>query len=261
MCSQVVASFHRRSHVLPDWMFKKSYSKDHKLIHIDMNKLTAAKKQSATHGSFWCENCETQSSRFDTYSSLILTDDSPKSSERLSITKKLLKPWDKNNPGIELWSGVDFKRFQSFVFACVIRGELFARSEGRSIVEAKHFTSIHSKYSNAAEIDDKTYPILVSRSPDDDERQQWGFLPHKTKLFNHDGVMFRGGGYQVQIYTSDLAIPRDVTIGSLNQHGEMPVIVDYYKNTGSHKKSLDRLAVVTKNYPVERLSRKTRGKK
>lgn len=258
VCRNEVESFHKRSHVLPDWMFKDTYSANHKVMALDMIQESAHKKQSATHDSFWCNSCESQSSAHDRYASLILTDNSPTSPEYKRLSRKMLREGDENNPGVELWTGVDFKRFQKFVFCCVLRGELFARTESRNIIGEKHFNAIKMMYEDPNAIDDETYPILLSRSPQNDQYKSWGFLPHRTRFFNHNGVMFRGGGFQFQIYASTHAKPDAVLLGRANKHGEIPVVVDHYKNTGSYKASTQRLNNIVKKYPPETFVRRSK---
>ena len=196
-------------------------------------------------------SCESRSSADDRYGSLIFANSSPQTPESQQVKRRILREGDKNNPGVELWTGVDFKRFQNFIFCCVLRGELFARTERRNIIGEKHFMAIKEMYRDTTVLNCEAYPIAVSHSPNDDEYKSWAFLPYSTKLFNHHGVLFRGGGFQFQVYASSHAKPLAVLLGRANKHGEIPIIVDHFKNTGPYKSSTGRLLDIVKKHPPE----------
>lgn len=256
MCQFEVEKLHQRSHVLPDWMFHEVYSADHKLISLDMNNESAQRRQSATHGSYWCNKCEERSGVDDRYGSLILTDKSPGSPEYSNIQRKTLKKEDLENPGIELWTGVDFKRFQNFVFSCVFRGELFSRIERKELIGQKHFSGMKEIYADPRALDCETYPIILVRSPEEDEYRTWSFLPHRTRFGDHNGVMFRGGGFQFQVYVSSHVKPTNVMLARATKLGEIPVIVDHYKNTGSFKGSVPKIGNIIEKYPPAKFAPK-----
>ena len=88
LCLNNVENFHKKSHLLPEWMYKDIYNNNHKLIVVSLLNKHVKKKQKGIHDEIICSKCEIESQQFDHYASLILTD---KSSHSIEYTLSLHK--------------------------------------------------------------------------------------------------------------------------------------------------------------------------
>ena len=65
LCNKQVPSLHKKSHLIPEWMFKDVYDSSHKLTNIDLNKEKVKKIQKGFYDSIICSECEKESGIYD----------------------------------------------------------------------------------------------------------------------------------------------------------------------------------------------------
>lgn len=122
LCLKQVEEFHKRSHLIPEWMYADCYDEKHKILEVSRSKEKVVKKQKGIYGSFMCEECEEKTQRYDHYASLLLTDRSPNSDEYKSVKRKY---FCENYKGEKVefgkWENINFGKFQKFVFSIVLR--------------------------------------------------------------------------------------------------------------------------------------------
>lgn len=137
-CDTEVESFHRRSHLLPEWMYKDCYDENHKMANFDPSSTTLSKAQKGMYASIICLECEKETQKYDHYASLILTECSPKSPEYLAVKRN-----DYGIPHDDIryshWGNFDFLKFQKFVFVTVLRSHLAEKQSGSFLLVDKHF--------------------------------------------------------------------------------------------------------------------------
>ena len=257
-CKSEVVRFHGRSHVIPDWMYQDAYAPNHKVIEVDLEGIHAARKQTGTHGAFWCNDCERGSNLGDTYASLILTDKSLAAPQRQKITKHLVEAGVEAGQLVraELWSGIEFKLFQSFIFSVILRGALFQRERGEEILAPKHFERIRSLYRDPLAIDDEAYPVNVIQSPPNDLHKNWIALPFQDHVEGHSRVVFRGAGFQFYVYTSSHRKPDYIEQTSLRAQGTIPIPFQEFSSTGVYRASEPSLREVYSRFPSSKFKRK-----
>ena len=85
LCNNEVQNFHKRSHLLPEWMYTDCYDEKHKVIEVSRVKEKVTKRQKGVYDAFICEDCEKETQLYDHYASLVLTKRSPNSIEHKSI--------------------------------------------------------------------------------------------------------------------------------------------------------------------------------
>lgn len=203
-CDTEVKSFHRRSHLLPEWMYKDCYDENHKMANLNSSDNTLSKAQKGMYASIICPECEDETQKYDRYASLILTDRSPKSPEYLAVKKSYYHeiPYDGTLYKLSRWGNFDFLKFQKFVFVTVLRSHLAEKQNGSPLLIDKHFKKMLSIYKQHGILDDETYPIQVMKFPEEDI-----FPPHviplrsyRNKEDGHRIVEFSGGGYCFRVF-------------------------------------------------------------
>lgn len=234
LCEKTVKSLHKKSHIIPEWMYKDCYYDDHKLLYADATSGYISQKQKGFHDEIICCNCESESQIYDHYASLILPQRESSAYKAINrITKQTA--FKKEIPNLSYWGNISFLKFQKFVFACVIRGHLSEKKSRRSLFAEEHFEKMREIYKNNSIIDDKTYPIMVFKLPDDDEYKNRVDLPSSRKVFDHNVVEFYGAGYTFWVFVSKHKKPNFVQKFCLNHNGDLYVIYRYFKDTGKFK--------------------------
>jgi len=122
LCTKEVSQFHKRSHIIPEWMYTSCYDEKHKLLEVSRVSQKIVKKQKGLYSSFICSKCEKETQKYDHYASLILTERSSNSDEYKSIRRKYFSEYYRGaNIEYWKWEKIDFKKFQQFVFSVVLR--------------------------------------------------------------------------------------------------------------------------------------------
>ncbi|MDZ4184599.1 MAG: hypothetical protein U1D97_06425, partial [Desulfuromonadales bacterium] len=85
LCEKNVNTLHRRSHLLPEWMYREVYDSRHKMINVKIDKRHINKIQKGYYETIICETCEIESQVYDRYGSLILGNRNNETPEVASI--------------------------------------------------------------------------------------------------------------------------------------------------------------------------------
>lgn len=260
-CHKEVDSFHKRSHVLPDWMFRETYTENHQLIEIDLRSSKTSIKQTAPNGKYWCNECEKRSSSLDKYASELLTERPPGSAVRRSLQKRSL--YSSNQKGgayVEHWSGFDFRPLQNFIFSVIIRAELYSRGFGQRLIPPSHFLKMCQAFNDICELDSSVYPFFVVRSPSGEMFEHISVAPHKVRYENHNVIAFRGAGFTFHVFVSSHAKSFESQLAIARESGELFCIVDEFQNSTMFRSSyLNLLTAIGKRPdPLRTRSRKDR---
>ena len=131
LCEKHVQEFHKRSHLLPEWMYSDCYDDRHKVLEVSRAKEKATKRQKGIYSEFICKECEKETQKYDHYASLILTNRSPESPEFRSVKRKHFKERDENEIlEFERWENIEFKKFQKFVLSTILRTQFSGNIAG-----------------------------------------------------------------------------------------------------------------------------------
>jgi len=246
LCNEEVEEFHKRSHILPEWMYTEIYDKKHKALEVSKIKKKATKRQKGYYGQFICRKCENTSQKYDHYASLILTNRSPNNPENQSISRKHFEYQnDGEKKEYEEWKNIDFIKFQRFVFACILRTQLAGQMRGIKLNE-KHFKNLLTLYQSDT-MDDLAYPIVVIKNPDNDKFRNQVIIPYIKKQQGHHIIEFAGTGFIFNIYVSSHNKPDYVNALRLKSAGSMLLIVILFEQMGLFWNTLNIFKVVKKN--------------
>jgi len=238
LCKKQVAKFHKRSHIIPEWMYTECYDEKHKILEISRSKEKVVKKQKGIYGSFMCEKCEEETQKYDHYASLILTDRSPNSDEYISVNKKYFcENYKGEKAEFGKWENINFRKFQKFVFSIVLRTHFAGKIEGHISLNKKHLEGISAIYRDELNLDDSSYPILITEYSKNDKLKNHVILPYINKQEGHHIIEFTGGGYLFNVYVSSHSKPRFVKSLSLKSDGSMHLIIMFFQETGLFEKS------------------------
>jgi len=120
-------------------MYTDCYNGNHKVLEVSRSEEKVTKKQKGVYCSFICDSCEKDTQKYDRYASLILTNRSPETDKFKSIKRTYYK---KNNGDDKsefgLGEHIDFKKFQNFIFAVILRTHFAGRIKGPISLNPKH---------------------------------------------------------------------------------------------------------------------------
>jgi hypothetical protein len=246
-CKEEVEKFHKRSHLVPEWMYTDCYNENHKVIEVVRSEEKVTKKQKGVYGSFICTNCEKETQKYDHYASLILTNKSPETDEYKSVKRTY---YNDNHQGEKLevgvWENIDFKKLQNFIYSIVLRTHFAGRIKGPIALNSKHLERILASYKNEAILDDSSYPILVVEYHKNDKMRNHVILPFIKKIESHHIIEFTGGGYAFNIYVSSHPKPHHVRSLRLKKDGRLLLINIFFQETALGKKSLKLIGTLGK---------------
>lgn len=231
LCNEEVTEFHKRSHILPEWMYTEIYDIKHKALEISKLKKKVTKRQKGYYGRFICKKCENESQKYDHYASLILTNRSPNNPEQKLISREHFEyQIDGEKNEYEEWKNIDFKKFQRFVLECILRTQLSGQMKGINL-NKKHFEKLLALY-HSDSMDDLSYPIVVIKNPDNDKFRNQVIIPYIKKQRGHHIIEFAGTGFIFNVYVSSHNKPNYVNALRLKNDGNMLLIVILFKQTG-----------------------------
>ncbi len=231
LCNKEVAEFHKRSHILPEWMYTEIYDKNHKAIEVSKLKKKVTKRQKGYYGQFICKSCEIESQKYDHYASLILTNRSPNNPEHKLISKEHFEYQDDGGQNeYEEWKNIDFKKLQGFVLVCILRTQLAGQMKGLTLNQ-KHFKKLLALY-HSDSMDDLSYPIVIIKNPDNDKFRNQLIIPYIKKQRGHHIIEFAGTGFIFNIYVSSHNKQDYVNSLRLKNDGSMLLIIISFKQTG-----------------------------
>jgi len=251
LCSTTVDVLHKKSHLIPEWMYKETYDKNHKMVGVELSKEKAKKRQNGFYDQIICKKCETDSQVFDHYASLVLTQRSISSSAYKSVDRKnhhVNSKWEKHHYSI--WENLNFLKVQKFVFACLIRTHFSMKRRGKYLLVEKHFQKILELYKNAETLDDISYPIMVMKYSNIDGIENITYLPFINKKDGHFVIEFASGGYFFWVYVSSHQKPRFVNSLRLKDNGNLYILHSTVEETGTYKKVLPKLSEIAEKTPI-----------
>ena len=228
-CKRRVQKFHRRSHLLPEWMYTDCYDDRHKVLEVSKTKEKVTKRQKGIYSEFICEECEKETQKYDHYASLILTNRSLESPEYLSVKRKHFKN------GIleyEKWENIEFKKFQRFVLSAILRTQFSGHMKRHIQLNSSYLDKMLAVYKEESVNDDNSYPIVVIKAPEKDNLRNLIILPYIKKQYGHHIVEFTGAGYLFNVYVSSHRKPRSVNSLCLKSDGSMFLIIMFFRETG-----------------------------
>lgn len=236
LCTKEVSQFHKRSHLLPEWMYTECYNGKHKLLEVSRVNQKMVKKQKGFYCSFMCSECEEESQKYDHYASLILTVRSSNSNEYKSIRREYFSGYYR---GVKnefcKWEKIDFKKFQQFVFSIVLRTHFAGKLNGIISLNRKHLDGILGIYRDKSRFDDYSYPILLTEYQKEDKLRNHIIIPFINKNGGHHIVEFSGAGYRFQVYVSSHSKPSFVESLRLRADGSLFVINMFLQEMGLYK--------------------------
>lgn len=235
LCTSNVQEFHRRSHLIPEWMYNGCYDDGHKIIEVSRHDERATRRQKGIYSSIICKACEEETQKYDHYASLVLTEHAPMTAEFTAVNKNYTcEKYDGKNLEFAKWIGLDFRKFQNFVFSIILRTHFAWNTNDPILLTQKQLEGILAIY-KGSQPDDTSYPIMLLEYPKGDKLRNHIVLPYVTRKSGHRTIEFAGGGYAFNIYISSHAKPSYVTSLSLKKDGSTFVMIDYFSNTGLFK--------------------------
>jgi len=209
LCTKEVNQFHKRSHLLPEWMYTECYDEKHKLLEVSRVNQKVAKKQKGFYDSFMCSECEEETQKYDHYASLILTVRSPNSNEHKSIRRTYFSEYFRGIKNeYSKWENIDFRKFQQFVYSIVLRTHFAGKMDGIITLNRKHLDGILGIYRDKSQSDDFSYPILLTEYQKEDKLRDHIIIPFINKNGGHRIIEFSGAGYLFRVYVSSHSKPR-----------------------------------------------------
>lgn len=247
LCGKVVQCLHKRSHLIPEWMYKDCYDENHKMFNLTIAEGRFNKRQKGIYEEIICENCEKISQHYDRYGSLVLTTRAPENLEHKKVVRKDSQFENINGEFTQysIWEKINFQKFQRFIFVCVLRAHLAKKKKGEYLLADKHFAKMHEIYMNQAITDDLSYPIMVAKYQDEDNK---GYVcpPFVNKKDGHYYIEFSGAGYCLWVYVSSHKKPIHVNSMCLKKNGRMCLISVPLEESGTFKKAASTFSALQK---------------
>lgn len=253
LCEKEVDCLHKKSHLIPEWMYKDAYDDNHKLISVDLNNEYARKRQKGFYDQIICTACEIQSQKYDQYASLVLTDRSTDSKEYLAVSRKDEVAYKGGKKlKFSIWENIDFPKLQKFVFACLLRTHFSMLNSGNYLLIDKHYKKIRNLYLDQRSNDDSTYPILLNKYIKDDIGFESILIPpFKNKKDGYFIIEFSGASFLFWVYVSSHKKPCDAHNLRLKADGSCYILKHEFRQTGTFKVSSNHLHDIAKNYPCD----------
>jgi hypothetical protein len=231
-------------------MYKDAYNDRHKLVQLGLSDEYVKKAQKGLYDEIICPSCEKESQEFDHYASLILTNRSPQSYEYLSVKRNYQeKVHDGNLRKFSLWEGIDFLKFQKFIFICILRTHFSNLKKGKPLLIEKHFNNIRDLYRSSNIINASSYPIIALNYLNNNGFEHILLMPFANKKDGHFFVEFSGSKYNFIVYVSSHKRPQYVSSLKLQENGSLYIIHDYMENTGTYKTTMSSVVGIVQKYP------------
>lgn len=256
MCELEVPEFHKKSHVLPEWMYEESKDDLNRAISISFSAEYAKFSQNGIWGSYWCPACEVESNDPDAYASKVLTlkNRGSKEAQRVQITPVPLE----GVPYVH-WAGLDYKKLSRFVQVCVLREHLHRLSRGGdSLLIDAEYKALRFTYQSGL-IDDMTFPIVGYVEPDGSTYHSMIMLPSPSNLGSGRAVEFKGPGFVFYLQLDRFVDSQSPFIQMrLRATGEFHTLLRRYEEGGSFRSSHPKLGEILKKFPADRFKPKQR---
>ena len=144
------------------------------------------------------------------------------------------------------WQNINFIYFQKFIFSIILRSHFAGAIEGSISLTQKHLNRILTLYSDPHNLDDTSYPILLSEYPRDDPLMNHVILPYFEKKQGHNILEFSGSGFLFNVYVSSHDKPRFVKSLRLKKDGSMYLIRMTFRETGLYRNSVNLIKELKK---------------
>lgn len=239
LCRAETAELHPASHIVPEWMYTDLYSDRHKLLSFDLKKMRPEKLQKGVRASIVCNDCEGRFAKDDHYGSLVLTSRSPQAPEhrKINVHKTVGGPLrDGRMVTLEHWSGLDFKKFQNFIFSVGIRAHLAAQAE----LPNELYERLRRLYLSSM-IDAAMYPIRICRIQEGNMH-----LPFLDERDGHTAISFAATGFYFLTFASEEPKPDYFRETCLRPEGSALLMQMDYFETGVFKGSLPKIGEIHK---------------
>lgn len=257
MCELEVSAFHKRSHVLPEWMYAENKDHLNRSISISFDSEYAKFSQNGIWGSYWCPECEKKANDPDTYASKVLTfkNRTTREAQRLKITPVPLRMGEDDLTYVR-WAGLDYKNLSRFVQICVLREHLHRLSRhDEPLLRDSEFKALRFTYRSAL-IDDRTFPIVAYVEPDGSQYHSMVMTPALSSLGSGRAVEFKGPGFVFYLQLDKIASDFPFLQMRLQETGELHTFLRRYEGGGTFKASLPKLSEILKKFPAERFRTK-----
>ncbi len=239
-CEKEVDEFHPSSHVIPEWLFKRTYGKQGKYLNINLLKEEVKIAQSGTKKSFVCRNCEGDFAEDDRYASLVLNAKNPRSTVPNVADAK--ETWNHEERGYRkclVLEGVNFKKFLKFVLGVVMRGHMAKTDNGKEFLGEKHFRKMKNVYRDDLLLNDSIYPIFILKVDSKDIFSEFIHLPGRGEGPGGANLAsFVAGGYRFNVVVQSHQIPEPYLRLRLKSNGELPIPVVGVLNLPGAKRTL-----------------------
>lgn len=233
MCENTVSEFKKNCHVVPRSFVKRTKGPDGRNILLDLNNNEISINQADYKDDYWCENCEKESAKDDSYGAEIL------------IHKTIGKISDLQMPKADFKkiSNVDYQKFKKFILSIAIRDHLARILNSQpTLMSQAIFIKLRDAYFA------KTEDILIVGYYLKDGDPMASAVHPPTSSRNKDGVNFQLFNFNFLIYfsSSDQSLQRI----SLQHSGELLLIIRTREQTGTYKdldKSYSKIVNDSKN--------------
>lgn len=229
-CDADVKTLHKRSHIVPEWMYKHIYDNKHRLNAYRLDARTEQTIFKGYYKSFICEKCEEMFSFDDDYAAKAFTKRVPGLTTTTFYSGRVFS--------IEGWQGFDFKKIQKFVLGVVIRNYLALKDSQKVPLGVVTYEKIKGLYQDERMIDDSIFPIQVARFVN--PPYQWPvILPFVANGAKGKACLFMGGGFFFTIFLEKGTVPRSIENYKIKNNGYMNVCCLPFEQTGIFKRTFE----------------------
>ena len=178
----------------------------------------------------------------DRYASLIFTNRSPESLESKSVKRKNHQHYENGNKvKYSLWSNIDFQKLQKFVFISILRTHFSLKQKNIKLLAEKHLKRMIEIYFDNNIFNDVSYPILIGKLDDVDDKKVTILLPINLKNVGHHRIDFLGGGYYFIVYVSSHRKPEEIYDLRLKKDGSIYITNHLFLEIGFLRDSYKRM--------------------
>lgn len=219
LCKKEVSSLHKKSHIIPNWMYEYVYDKKNRSFSAKgaIDDLSASKIQTGYYSEIVCKECEGDFAKDDSYCAIFFKGNKAKD---LSDVEQIYDANYNFSLGLLTYKNdeINHKLLKRFVLGVLIRSHLYYKKE--NFVEDflhKHFESIIEAYHND---DYEDFPILIYKG--EESFKKYCILPFNfktTKGINkgHYQYCFLAFGFYFVTFISSHSKSKQVDLLKLNK--------------------------------------------
>lgn len=216
----------KKSHILPDFLFKKLYDPHHKLQKFDAvqmakgNPRISRPSSGAYEGELLCQDCDNRVlGQYETYiSRLIARKLSPK--DRISIKSVY------NNSGLRFIevTNIDYHKTKLFWLSILFRAHISTNSEFKDVDLGPYAETIRDIILNGKSIDDLTFQISAMRFSKDSEFSSFIGQPIKRKIDGTTMYTIVINGYLIMFFIKENGISKKTSNIRLKQDNSISLL-------------------------------------